>query len=82
MVEPTQEDMELPTGESECDKPSEQPEGLGTVDEQSELTTISSQGLDLQLESGVLPAEPVEASNKNRKETSSQDTNDLRQMLA
>jgi hypothetical protein len=71
--------MELPAGESECDKPSEQPEGLGIVDEPRELTTISSQGLLLQPESGELPTKPVEASNKNPKETSSQDGNDLKQ---
>jgi hypothetical protein len=35
------QDRELPTGESQCDKTSEQPERLGSAGEQSELTITS-----------------------------------------
>jgi ElaB/YqjD/DUF883 family membrane-anchored ribosome-binding protein len=73
--------MELPAGESECDKPGEQPERLGSAGEQSELTTTSPQSLVLRTEPGALPAGPVEVSNKDPKENPSQHTSDLKQML-
>jgi hypothetical protein len=66
-VEPSQEDTELPAGVSECDKPSEQPERLGSAGEQCELTITPQLGLVLQPESGALPAGSVEVSNKDPK---------------
>jgi hypothetical protein len=81
-VEPSQEDMELPAGKSECDKPSEQPERVGSAGEQRELTATPQQGLLLRPESGALPAGPVDGSNKDPRETPSQDASDLKQMLA
>jgi hypothetical protein len=72
--------MELAAGE--IDKPSEQSERVGNAGEQCELTTTSQQGLVLGPESGVLPAGPVEVSSKDPKETPSQDTSDVKQLLA
>jgi hypothetical protein len=74
--------MEPPVGESEWDKPSEQSERLGSVGEQCELTTTAQQEAVLGTGTGALPAGPVEVSNKDPKETPSQDTSDLKQMLA
>jgi hypothetical protein len=80
-VELSQEDIEPPAGESECDKPSEQPEKLGSVGKQCELTITPQQGIVSGPESGALPAGPVEVSNKDSKEKPSQDTSYLKQIL-
>jgi hypothetical protein len=66
-AEPSQEDTELPAGENECDKPSEQHDRLGSAGEQCELTITSQQGLVSGPESGALPAGPVEVNNKDSK---------------
>jgi hypothetical protein len=60
-VEASQENLELPDWESADDRPSDQPEGLGSVGKPGELTSPSLQLVVLETDSEVLPSEQVEA---------------------
>lgn len=50
------ENSELLAAKSKCSRPSDQPEGLGSVDEQCELTVTSQQEIILETDSRELPA--------------------------
>jgi hypothetical protein len=81
-VEASQENLELPEGESAGDRPSDQPEGLGSVGEPSELTSPSRQEVVLKRDSEVLPTEQVEAREQSTKGPSFDDSGEIKQMLA
>jgi hypothetical protein len=66
-VKQNQENTELLAGESKCDRPSDQPEGLGSVDEQCELTVTSQLKVVLEPDSRVLPAGHLEARKKHKR---------------
>jgi hypothetical protein len=71
-VEPSQ-DMELPAGESECDEPSEQPEGLGSAAQTSGLTIAAQQEAVAETQLPVVPLQ----TRPDSKPAPSEETSDL-----